>query len=144
MLDDVWNKNEERWFVLKNLLMGGSKGSKVVITTRTKLVAMITSTISPYYLQGLSENQSWSLFKQMTFRKGQEMINPNFEAIGMDIVRKCYGVPLATKTIGRTLFFKKTESEWLYINNEGLEDLTQGAYGNGILPILKLSYDHLP
>ena len=144
VLDDVWNEDQERWFELKSLLMGGSKGSKVVITTRSKLVAEIAGTSSQHYLQGLSENQSWSLFKQMAFRKGQKMINPNLEAIGKDIVRKCCGVPLAIKTIGRTLYFKETESDWLYIKDKELKDLTQGAYGSGILPILKLSYDHLP
>ena len=34
ILDDVWNENEERWYNLKRLLMGGARGSKVVITTR--------------------------------------------------------------------------------------------------------------
>ncbi|XP_023887785.1 putative disease resistance protein RGA3 [Quercus suber] len=144
VLDDVWNEDEDRWYNLKRLLMGGSKGSKVVITTRTKLVAEITSTISPYYLKGLLENQSWSLFKQMAFRKRQEMINPNLEEIGMDIVQKCYGVPLVIKAIGRILYFKKTEDEWLYIKNKVLTNVTQEENNTGISPILKLSYDHLP
>ncbi|XP_050274049.1 putative disease resistance protein RGA1 isoform X9 [Quercus robur] len=145
VLDDVWNEDEEKWCNLKRLLIRGSKGSKVVITTRTKLVAAITSTILPsYHLKGLSENQSWSLFKQMAFRKVQEMINPNLEAIGRDIVQKCCGVPLAIKAIGRILFFKKTEDEWLYIKNKELTNVTQEENNSGILPILKLSYDHLP
>jgi hypothetical protein len=32
-----------KWDNLKSLLMGGAKGSKVVITTRAKLVAEITA-----------------------------------------------------------------------------------------------------
>ncbi|KAL4601071.1 hypothetical protein ACB092_11G245500 [Castanea dentata] len=125
VLGDVWNEDEEKWYNLKRLLMGGSKGSKVVIITRTKLVAEITSTLSPHYLQGLSKNQSWSLFKQMALKKRQEMINPNLEEIGMDIVQKCYGVPLVIKAIGRILYFKKTEDEWLYIKNKELTNVTQ-------------------
>ena len=144
VLDDVWNSNEELWCNLKRLLMDGSKGSKVVITTRTKLVAEITSTVSPYFLEGLSINQSWSLFKQMAFQKGQDTIDPNIEAIGMDIVQKCQGVPLAIKVIGRVLYFKKTKDEWSYIKDNEITNVTQGENGNGILPILKLSYDHLP
>ena len=69
VLDNVWNEDNENWCNLKRLLIGGAKGSKVVITTRTKLVAEITSTISPYFLKGLSKNQSWSLLKQMAFKK---------------------------------------------------------------------------
>nr|XP_023912639.1 putative disease resistance protein RGA3 [Quercus suber] len=143
VLDDVWNEDGEKWCNLKRLLMGGSKGSKVVITTRTKLVAEITSTVSPYYLQGLSENQSWSLFKQMAFKKGQETIDPNLEEIGMDIVQKCYGVPLVIKAIGRILYFKKTEDEWLYTKNKELTHVTQEENNSGILSIFTFISHHI-
>jgi hypothetical protein len=142
VLDDLWNEDIESWHKLKILLTGGSKGSKVVITTRTKLVAEITSTVSLYFLKGLLKNQSWSLLKQMAFKKGQDTIDTNLEAIGMDIIEKCQGVPLAIKTIGRVLYFKKTEGEWLHIKNNELTNVTQ--LKDGILPILKLSYDYLP
>ncbi|XP_030941520.1 putative disease resistance protein RGA1 [Quercus lobata] len=142
VLDDVWNEDKEKWCNLKTLLLDGLKGSKVVITTRTNLVADITSTISPYLLKGLSDDQSWLLFKQMEFEKKQETINPNLEAIGRDIVEKCCGVPLAIKTIGRVLYFKKTGDEWSYIKNNELMNVTQ--IKDGFLPVLKLSYDHLP
>ncbi|XP_050263442.1 putative disease resistance protein RGA4 [Quercus robur] len=142
VLDDVWNENKEIWYNLKTLLLDGLMGSKVVITTRTNLVADITSTISPYLLKGLSNDQSWLLFKQMAFEKKPKTINPNLEAIGRDIVEKCCGVPLAIKTIGRVLYFKKTGVEWSYIKNNELMNVTQ--IKDGILPILKLSYDHLP
>ncbi|KAM3741757.1 hypothetical protein ACB098_07G021000 [Castanea mollissima] len=142
ILDDVWNEDSENWCNLKRLLMGGPKGSKVVITTRTNMVAEITSTISPYVLEGLSRDQSWSLLKKMAFKKGQEIINSNLEAIGMDIIEKCQGVPLAIRTIGKVLFFKKTEDEWLHIKNTKLIDVTQ--LRDGIMPVLKLSYDYLP
>ena len=144
VLDDVWNEDVQRWCNLKRLLIGGSKGSKVVITTQTKLVAEITDTISPYILQGLSKSQSWSLSKQMAFKKGLETVNPNLEEIGIDIVQKCYGVPLVIKAIERILYFKKTEDEWLCIKNKELTNVTQEENNRGILLILKLSYDHLP
>ena len=69
-------------------------------------------------------------------------MNPNLEAIGMNIVEKCQGMPLAIKIIRKVLYFKNTEVEWLYIKNNELTNVTQ--LKNGILPILKLSYDHLP
>jgi Leucine-rich repeat (LRR) protein len=141
VLDDLWNEENESWCNLKRLLIGGSKGSKVMITTRTKLVAEISSTVSPYFLKGLLKNQSWSLLKQMAFKKGQDPIDTNLKAIGMDIVEKCKGVPLAIKTIGRVLYFKKTEGEWLHIKNNELSNVTQ--LKDGILPVLKLSYDYL-
>ncbi|XP_075674038.1 putative disease resistance protein RGA4 [Castanea sativa] len=142
VMDDVWNEDEERWCNLRTLLLDGLKGSKVLITTRTKLVANITSTVSPYVLEGLSNNQSWSLFTQMTLGKKQEIDNPNLEAIGRDIVEKCCGVPLAIKTIGRVLHSKKTEPEWLYIKNNELTNVTK--LRDGIILVLRLSYNHLP
>nr|XP_023887633.1 putative disease resistance protein RGA4 [Quercus suber] len=141
VLDDVWNEDKEIWCNLKTLLLDGSKGSKVVITTRNNLVADITSTIeSRYFLKGLSNDQSLSLLKQMAFEKKQDTINPNFQAIGRDIVEKCCGVPLAIKAIGRVLYYQKTESKWSYIKDNELKNVIK----DDIFPVLKLSYDHLP
>ncbi|XP_075674209.1 putative disease resistance protein RGA4 [Castanea sativa] len=142
VLDDVWIEDKESWCGLKNFLIGGAKGSKVVVTTRTKLVADIISTISPYFLEGLSKSQSWLLLKKMAFKKDQETVNPILEEIGMEIVENCKGVPLVIKTIGRVLYFKDTKEEWSLIKNNELTNVTQSK--NGVLLVLKLSYDHLP
>ena len=93
------------------LLMGGSKGSKIIITTHTRLVSEITHTVSPYFLKGLSKNQSWLLFEQVAFRKGQETNNPKLVTIGREIVDKCQCVPPAIKSIGSVSYFKETEYE---------------------------------
>ncbi|KAL0006769.1 hypothetical protein SO802_008271 [Lithocarpus litseifolius] len=93
---------------------------------------------------GLNEEQSWLLFKQISFRKGQGQgtNNPRLEEIGREIVRKCQGIPLAIKSIGNVLRLEKTEHKWSYVNNNILESATQQK--NDIFPILKLSYDYLP
>nr|XP_023900465.1 putative disease resistance protein RGA4 isoform X2 [Quercus suber] len=142
VLDDVWIEDKATWGKLKTLLLDGKRGSKVVITTRTKLVADITSPSSQYFLRGLSDGQSWALLKQMAFDEGKETINSDFEVIGIDIVKKCKGVPLAIKIIGSVLYFKKSVDDWLNIKNNELTNVTQSR--NGVLPVLKLSYDHLP
>ena len=139
VLDDVWTENDEDWCNLKTLLLSGARGSKVVITTRSKLVAKITSTIT-YVLRGLPNDKSWFLLKQMAFDDRQDTIDPDLEAIGMDIVEYCQGLPLSIKMIGRVLYFKTTKVEWLDIKNE-LGNVTQ--LKDGPLPILKLSYNHL-
>ncbi|XP_050283871.1 putative disease resistance protein RGA3 [Quercus robur] len=142
VLDDVWNEDFHKWDNLKNLLMGGAKGSRIVITTRIKLVADITSPFSIYTLTGLSENQSWFLFEQIAFRKGQETHNLRLVEIGREIVRKCQGVPLTIKSTGRVLRFKENELEWSYVKDNILESVTQQE--SGIFPTIKLSYDYLP
>jgi len=142
VLDDVWNENSNKWSNFKNLLVGGLRGSKVLVTTRNEKVADITRTVSPYFLGGLSESNSWDLFKKMAFKDGEEAKNPKLVEIGREIVQKCAQVPLAIRSIGSLLYFKNSEADWLYFNNNDLSKITQEDIE--ILPILKLSYDHLP
>jgi hypothetical protein len=142
VLDDVWNQNYNKWDNLKSLLMGGAKGSKIIITTRAKLVAETTSPVSIYTLKGLSEDQSWSLFEQIAFRKRQETNNPKLVEIGREILGKCQGVPLAIKSIGSVLHLEKTERKWSYVKDSVVANVLQS--GDNIFSILKLSYDHLP
>jgi Leucine-rich repeat (LRR) protein len=142
VLDDVWNENSNKWSDLKNLLVGGLRGSKVLVTTRNEKVADIIRTASPYFLGGLSENNSWDLFKKMAFKDGEEAKNPKLVEIGKEIVKKCARVPLAIRSIGSLLYFKNSEAEWLKFQSNKLYEINQ--QDNDIFPILKLSYDHLP
>ena len=142
VLDDVWNDDAEKWDRLKGSLLGGARGSKILVTTREEKVAKISKTVEPHFLWGLNEESSWSLFKQKAFGKGQEPENLRIEEIGMEIVRKCKGIPLAIKTIGSLLCFKNFEYEWMSFVNKEFSKLDQKE--NDILPTLKLSYDHLP
>ncbi|XP_059450857.1 putative disease resistance protein RGA3 [Corylus avellana] len=141
VLDDVWNENRDTWLSLETFLLGGLRGSKVFITRSIK-VAEITGTLSPYLLGGLSESNSWNLFKRMAFKDGEEPKNPKLVEIGREIVQRCVQVPLAIRTIGSLLYFQNSEADWLYFKNNELYKITQ--QDNGIFPILKLSYDHLP
>ncbi|XP_068329244.1 disease resistance protein RGA2-like [Pyrus communis] len=142
MLDDVWNEDQEKWLSLKDLLMGGGKGSRILITTRSKIVATISDTAKPYTLRGLNEEQSWSLFKEMAFKDGKEPENSIVKAIGVEVARKCQGVPLAIRTIGGMLRTKDQETKWLNFKEKKLSKINQKE--NDILPTLKLSYDVLP
>jgi hypothetical protein len=151
VLDDVWNEDHERWCRLKEVLMGGARGSRILVTTRQESVARtirqesvakIIGTIESYSLKGLDEEASWSLFMQKAFEKGQEPKNPSIVALGKEILRKCSGVPLAITTIGSLLGSKNPETEWLSFKNNELSKISQNE--NDIIPTLKLSYDHLP
>ncbi|KAF2319590.1 hypothetical protein GH714_017276 [Hevea brasiliensis] len=115
-------------------------GSWILVTTRSEMVAKITGTLPHYPLEGLALDKSWSLFKKIVF-KGEEPKSPNVKPIGEQIIKKCGGVPLAIKTIASILYFKETEGEWLRFLQDDLSNIAQNE--NGILPTLKLSYDHL-
>ncbi|XP_048442405.1 disease resistance protein RGA2-like isoform X1 [Pyrus x bretschneideri] len=141
VLDDVWNEEREKWLNLKYLLMGGGKGSRILITTRSEIVAT-TSDTKPYTLRGLDEKQSWSLFKEMAFIDGKELENSTIKEVGMEVARKCKGVPLAIRTMGGMLRTKHHEIEWFNIKDRKLSKISKKE--DDILPTLKLSYDVLP
>ncbi|KAL7204424.1 hypothetical protein ACSBR2_017488 [Camellia fascicularis] len=140
-LDDVWNENREKWIELEDFLTSGEKGSKIVVTTRSEIVARVMGTTSPYHLKGLLEYDSWSLFKQLAFRRRQLEENLSLVAIGKKILTNSGGVPLAIRTVGSFLYLKDTEIEWLIVKDK-LWEIAQ--HETHILPTLKVSYDHLP
>ena len=137
VLDDVWNVNPDEWHYLKFHLMRGAKGGKILVTTRKELVARTVQTIQPYFLSGLNEHDSWFLFKQMAFENGQEPKNSSIKEIGMEIIEKCKGVPLAITSLGSLLYLKNEEKDWLYFKNNELSKVAK------IIQTLKLSYDEL-
>ncbi|KDP43575.1 hypothetical protein JCGZ_16862 [Jatropha curcas] len=139
VLDDVWNEDTEKWLYLKGLLLGGAKGSKIMITTRLKKVAEIAHSILVHELRPLSENESWLFLKQMALEQGLEL-SLNLEAIGKEIVRKCEGIPLAIRTMGDLLLSKNTEAEWQSFKENELSRMGD----SDILPALRMSYDNLP
>ncbi|KAK4426855.1 putative disease resistance protein RGA1 [Sesamum alatum] len=139
VLDDVWNENHEMWDRLKEVLRCGSKGSVLMVTTQIEKVALMMATIGVHQIGYLSEDDSWSLFRQRAFMIGDR--EESFVAIGKVIVKKCGGVPLAIKALGSLMQFKSHESEWLEIKESEIWELSDDE--NGILHALRLSYENL-
>ncbi|KAJ6925020.1 disease resistance protein RGA4 [Populus alba x Populus x berolinensis] len=140
VLDDVWDGEDdgEKWDRLKELLPRDAVGSKIVVTTRSHLIAKFTSTVS-HVLQGLSVDESWDLFRSKAFPQGQESGHVD-ERIRKEIVERCCGVPLVIKAIAR-LMSLKDRAQWLpFIQQE----LPNRVKDDNIIGTLKLSYDPLP
>ncbi|XVF42527.1 hypothetical protein PTKIN_Ptkin01aG0370800 [Pterospermum kingtungense] len=144
VLDDVWNEDRVRWIELRNLLMPMvDSQSRIIVTTRSLKVASIMSSIPPYELNGLPHKDCLTLFAKWAFNDGDhERRHPNLMRIGEEIVKKCRGVPLAVRTLGSLLFSKTDESDWNSVRDNEIWRLEQSE--NDILPVLKLSYNHLP
>ncbi|XP_056161670.1 putative disease resistance protein RGA4 [Syzygium oleosum] len=142
VLDDLWNEEPENWLSLKRLLVGGARGSKILITTRLPSIATITDAAQSHHLGGLSDSLSLDLLMQMAYRKEEEVQDPEMLDIAKEIVRKCSGVPLVVRTVGTLLSFKKTKLEWLTFKDYELPDVSQRA--DKITSVLRLSYDYLP
>ncbi|KAK3442712.1 hypothetical protein EUGRSUZ_B02973 [Eucalyptus grandis] len=142
VLDDLWDAKSETWPNLKSLLMGGTRGSKILITTRLPLVAEITSPAPPLLLEGLFESDSLDLLMRMAGRKEGGIQDLDMLAIGKEIVRNCFGVPLVVRTIGRLLFLKQSKDEWLRFKDHELPKMSQTE--EHMISVLRLSYDRLP
>ncbi|KAH0642843.1 hypothetical protein KY289_033817 [Solanum tuberosum] len=140
VLDDVWNEDQQKWDNLRAVLKVGATGASILTTTRLQKVCSIMQTLHPYELSNLSQEDCLSLFNQRAFEHLEE-INPNLEAIGKEIVKKCGGVPLAAKTLGGILRFKREEREWEHVRDSEIWNLPQDV--SSILPALRLSYHHL-
>ena len=117
VLDDVWNEDHGKWNQLEELLIGGSNGSKILVTTRNSSVATIMDTTTTYNLKGLPEEDCMSLFVKLAFKVGQENQYPNLLNIGRETVKKCKGVPLAVSTLAGLLYSKVDEHEWKSIRD---------------------------
>uniref|UniRef100_A0A803LMJ4 Uncharacterized protein n=1 Tax=Chenopodium quinoa TaxID=63459 RepID=A0A803LMJ4_CHEQI len=89
VLDDVWSEKRDQWRDLERFLIGGQKGSWILVTTRSLVTARIIGDGLTYELQGLSEENSWCLFERMAF--GLQSSNPpdDLVKIGQDIVKRC-------------------------------------------------------
>ncbi|XP_021753573.1 putative disease resistance protein RGA3 [Chenopodium quinoa] len=141
VLDDVWNEDFNKWHKLKILLIGGGRGSRVIVTTRSKRVADMVGNRYMFELHGLSERDSWNLFERMTLETGQDEIEPYLVNTGKEIVQKCANVPLAIRVVG-SLLRGQAESRWRFLKNTALANIEPDE--NDIVRALKISYYYLP
>ncbi|RWR75758.1 putative disease resistance protein RGA1 [Cinnamomum micranthum f. kanehirae] len=144
VLDDVWDARCDEWLKLKGILMCGDRGSRIVVTTRSRRVADITSEIEPHILKDLSDEACWSLFSLRAFgslNRGEEK-HQNLVTIGKEIVKKCKGNPLAVTTLADLLVSERRENKWKCFRDGEMCDIARKD-GYGILSALRLSYDNL-
>ncbi|XP_057990743.1 putative disease resistance protein RGA3 [Hevea brasiliensis] len=146
VLDDVWDEVSKRWDDLMNRLVRISRnnGNAILVTTRSEELASIVETSTHYrhILNVLSDKDSWSIMKERAFRNGGISIPSDLEGIGMEIAKKCRGVPLAAKVLGGTMGLKIDKEAWLSIRNSNVLNASDNK--DNIKSILKLSFDRLP
>ncbi|CDP17517.1 unnamed protein product [Coffea canephora] len=140
VLDDVWNDQELLLTDLFRTLAGlnAKKGSWCLVTTRLQEVATILSRhpqikFTRHELGKLCDDDCWSIMKKWA-TVGEEVP----EDIREQVLRRCDGLPLATRLIGG-LLSKKNKEEWQSILEESLLNGNQG----GVEQIVKVSFDHL-
>ncbi|KAJ4718811.1 Disease resistance protein [Melia azedarach] len=142
VLDDVWSEDHSKWEPFYHCLKNGQHRSKILITTRKETVAHMMESTDIISIKQLAEEECWSLFRRIAFSTRSNEECEKLEEVGRKIVSKCKGLPLAAKTIGSLLRFKKTEEEWqriLYSDLWKVEEINK----NLLAPLL-LSYNDLP
>uniref|UniRef100_A0A0D3F448 NB-ARC domain-containing protein n=1 Tax=Oryza barthii TaxID=65489 RepID=A0A0D3F448_9ORYZ len=127
VLDDVWNEEKKK--------------SAILVTARSQQVASIMGTLESHNPACLSDDDSWELFSKKAFNKGVQQ-QAELVTAGKLIVKKCKGLPLALKTMGDMMSSKQQVKEWETIARSNIGDNDRGE--DDILPVLKLSYRHLP
>ncbi|OAY83985.1 Disease resistance protein RPP13 [Ananas comosus] len=146
VLDDIWRKRV--WDQLKLALPNSDNGSRIIVTTRFKDVAIYHDPGSePYEMRPLNEDDSWQLFSTKVFPQ----LTPNhrpicpreLEDLGRQLCRKCAGLPLALVVLGGLVSIKlKHPLVWSKLLDNMNWDSTDD--GKQCLEILALSYYDLP
>ena len=122
-------------------LVFGAQGSRILVTTRSKKVAS-TMGSDEHSLNQLQEDDCWKLFAKHAFRDDDTQPNQECKEIGMEIVKKCKGLPLALKTMGSLLYNKSSVLEWETVFQNEIWEFSKEHCN--IMPALALSYIHLP
>jgi len=140
VLDDVWQP--EVWINLLKIPLHSAATGVIIVTTRHDTVAHAIGMEDVHRVDLMAADVGWELLcKSMNINEEKDV--ENLRNIGLDIVRKCGGLPLAIKVAARVLATKdKTETEWRKF-------IDRRAWSVGNLPTelrgaLYLSYEDLP
>nr|CAB3489600.1 unnamed protein product [Digitaria exilis] len=150
VLDDVWS--DGAWAcVLRDPVMVAARrhpGSRVIITTRNEELVRDMVGAAAYrehHVQPMDDLDAWSLLKKQLPPQdvGSEEGLDNLRHIGIGIIRKCGGLPLAIKAIGGLLRTKRaTEHEWNGVLHDPAWNIEKSHRDLNIA--LQLSYEDLP
>ncbi|KAF3434087.1 hypothetical protein FNV43_RR25190 [Rhamnella rubrinervis] len=151
VLDDIWSI--EAWDCIRSAfpMTVRNLGSKVLFTTRNKEVATFADPLSsPIELPFLTLEASWELLQRKAFSRdagGYRCCLPEFEELGIEMAKRCQGLPLALVVLGGLLKTKNSLDEWKKVLsdvNSHLNKLHSGQQYEGVHEILALSYYDLP
>ncbi|XP_026664700.2 putative disease resistance protein RGA3 [Phoenix dactylifera] len=142
VLDDVWTAKV--WCdLLHNMLNSCVAGSRILVTTRYEDIAMQMLAVNIHHVNKLSLEDSWLLLCKKVVLTGDEVEIQHLKDIGMEIVKKCDGLPLLIKAIAGVLCTK--EKNWTAWNRV-LESTAWSTSGllEEVKGALYLSYEDLP
>ncbi|XP_047951030.1 uncharacterized protein LOC125196525 [Salvia hispanica] len=74
VLNDLWNEDDLKWkkFINSISRVTSMKGNAIIITTRESKVASLVKPLHTYALNGLSDEDCWSIIKAKAFPNGDD------------------------------------------------------------------------
>ncbi|KAI3921518.1 hypothetical protein MKW98_013452 [Papaver atlanticum] len=159
VLDDIWDT--DTWKELKGAFPEAQNGSRVLLTTRHKYVAVeAAGTSSDHELFVINDiKKSWELFQEnyAPFKRssityeGPCFPPADLVKLGNTMLEKCHGLPLAIVVLGGLLSYEeclyRAQPEWSLWSSENDRSSwisSQGKHSHKCSGILALSYDYLP
>ncbi|KAI3854340.1 hypothetical protein MKX03_012802 [Papaver bracteatum] len=142
VMDDLWSIKD--WSTLIPAFPNGKQGSKILLTTRNKNVALQADSLSlQLEPEPLNEEKSWELLRKKAF-PNTNCYPADLEKLGREMVRKCGGLPLAICVLGGVLATKREDiKKWKYVHKDISSNINEGENGD-VMGILALSYNDLP
>ncbi|XP_066382738.1 disease resistance protein RGA5-like isoform X3 [Miscanthus floridulus] len=141
VIDDLWK--ESAWDTIKLAFQDGHTGSRIIITTRSKIVAEHVGG-GVYELKPLSDDDSRKLLSKRIFDT-HDGCPPSLVEVTGKILKKCGGVPLAIITTASLLASKPMCSvEWEKLNKSIGFGHGNSLHVDNMRKILSLSYNDLP
>ncbi|XP_075105270.1 putative disease resistance RPP13-like protein 3 isoform X2 [Nicotiana tabacum] len=140
VLDDLWDT--AAWDELTRPFPEVEKGSRIILTTREKKVAMHAQRHSdPLDLRLLKLEESWELLEKKVF--GKESCPDELVDVGIEIVQNCKRLPLVVDLVAGVIAGKEMKrSVWLEVRNDLNSFIFQKE--EDVMRVIALSYDHLP
>ncbi|KAL5203682.1 hypothetical protein ABZP36_008553 [Zizania latifolia] len=144
VLDDIWTERAWNDFLRAPFSHGG-QGSRVVVTTRDERIARGVKAKYIHHVNKLGSDDAWSLLKKQVVLSVAD--EPEIEAlkdIGMEIIRKCDGLPLAIKVVGGLLCRRdRNHGVWSEILRNSLSTWSIDGMPEELNYALRLSYEDL-
>ncbi|XP_027117074.1 putative late blight resistance protein homolog R1A-3 isoform X1 [Coffea arabica] len=140
VFDDVWDIKV--WNELRISFPDDKKRSRILFTSRFSNVAsQVQYGGEPHNLRPLSEKESFELLHKKVF--GKEDCPQALHGLGMEIAKKCMGLPLALIVVAGAL---ATTEHDILVWEEFAESLTSTMVSGAgqCKKSLELSYEHLP
>ncbi|XP_027166156.1 putative late blight resistance protein homolog R1B-17 [Coffea eugenioides] len=140
VFDDVWDIKV--WNELRISFPDDKKGSRIIFTCRSSnMSSQVEYGGKPHNLRPLSEKESFELLQKKVF--GKEDCPQALHGLGMEIAKKCKGLPLALLVVAGVLATMELD---ILVWEEFAKSLTLTMVSgtDQCKKSLELSYEHLP